>query len=70
MPQIRSGSKKSGSGSGKKTRHDPLHMELDEDAETAKYGKVSTPGRRVKRKSRGDDDDGEGEVGALDLLSC
>jgi len=38
-----------------KPRHDPLHVQLDEDEVEAKYGRISLPGKR--KKSRRSDDD-------------
>ncbi|OBZ71992.1 Bystin [Grifola frondosa] len=40
-----------------KTRHDPLHVQLDEDEVYAKYGRVSQPGKRKKSKAKDDDDE-------------
>ncbi|KAI0313258.1 cell adhesion protein byn-1 [Amylostereum chailletii] len=40
------------------SRHDPLHVQLNEDETHAKYGRVSQPGKRKKaRKSRTEDDE-------------
>lgn len=44
-----------------KPRHDPLHVDLEADANLRKFGRVSAPGRR---KGRDDDEDGgDGNVG-------
>lgn len=46
-----------------KSRHDPLHVQLDDDQIEAKYGKVSQPGKRKKsKKSSGDEENGEVRV--------
>jgi len=44
----------------KKTRHQPLHVEIDQDNDMAKYGRVSQPGKR--RRSRKNEDEREDEV--------
>ena len=50
-----------------KSRHDPLHRDIAADDQYAKYGNVSTPGRRKKtRRENEHDEDGGGEV-ALSL---
>ena len=45
-----------------KTRHDPLHVQLDEDELQQKYGRVSKPGKRVKSKAKEALDDESSEV--------
>ncbi len=40
-----------------KARHDPLHVELRDDAVRERYGTVSKPGKRQKKKSAGSDDE-------------
>jgi essential nuclear protein 1 len=36
-----------------RTRHDPLHVQLDDDELQEKYGRISRPGKRQKsRKSQ------------------
>ncbi|KAJ8590753.1 Bystin-domain-containing protein [Rhizopogon salebrosus TDB-379] len=41
-------------------RHDPLYTQLDVDETQAKYGRVSKPGKRIKRqKTSGDDESTE-----------
>ncbi|KAF7978307.1 hypothetical protein HWV62_909 [Athelia sp. TMB] len=45
-----------------KTRHDPLHVQLDEDEVQAKYGRLSQPGKRKKSRKSLNDDDESGEV--------
>ena len=43
-----------------KPRHDPFHVQLDDDQIEAKYGRISQPGKRKKsKKPSRDDDDGE-----------
>lgn len=44
-----------------KTRHDPLHVQLGEDEQEAKYGKIARPGKRRKSQATVDEEDG-GEV--------
>lgn len=39
----------------KKPRHDPLHVELEQDTEYQKYGRVSKPGKRRAAKSDEDE---------------
>jgi essential nuclear protein 1 len=39
-----------------KSRHDPLLVQLREDDEEAKYGRVSKPGRRAKDRGKAADD--------------
>lgn len=39
----------------KKPRHDPLHVELEQDNEYQKYGRVSKPGKRRAAKSDEDE---------------
>lgn len=51
-----------------KTRHDPLHVQLDDDELHAKYGRVSQPGKRKKSK-KSDREDGEDSEVSLLLLS-
>lgn len=49
----------------KKTpRHDPLHVEVLQDETLAKYGEVSQPGRRKKKKGKaqGKNSDDEADV--------
>ncbi|KAJ3743452.1 Bystin-domain-containing protein [Lentinula detonsa] len=41
-----------------KTRHDPLLVQLDEDQQAAKYGRISEPGKR-KKSSKNSDEDSE-----------
>jgi len=43
-----------------KLRHDPLHVEINADEETTKYGNLSRPGRRKNAKKV---EKLEGEVG-------
>ncbi|KII96008.1 hypothetical protein PLICRDRAFT_98163 [Plicaturopsis crispa FD-325 SS-3] len=45
-----------------KTRHDPLHVQLDDDAVEAKYGRVSQPGKRKKSKKGTTDEEDGGEA--------
>ncbi|OCH95873.1 cell adhesion protein byn-1 [Obba rivulosa] len=45
-----------------KTRHDPLHVQLDEDELQQKYGRVSKPGKRTKSRTKETADDESGEV--------
>jgi essential nuclear protein 1 len=45
-----------------KTRHDPLHVELDADQRLAKYGNVSQPGKRKKQRKIVDGDGENDEV--------
>ncbi|KAJ8698269.1 snoRNA-binding rRNA-processing protein, variant 2 [Pleurotus ostreatus] len=48
-----------------KPRHDPLHVQLDDDELLAKYGRVSQPGKRKKSRTQGKNDgeeDANGEV--------
>ncbi|KAG9219048.1 hypothetical protein CCMSSC00406_0001458 [Pleurotus cornucopiae] len=47
-----------------KPRHDPLHVQLDDDELLAKYGRVSQPGKRKKsRQGKNDgEEDANGEV--------
>lgn len=54
-----------------KSRHDPLHVQLDGDEVEAKYGRVSKPGKRRKsNKAEADDgDDDEVRHYLLPLLS-
>lgn len=40
-----------------KARHDPLIVQLDEDAVEAKYGRVSLPGKRKKSKRQSEEDE-------------
>jgi len=44
-----------------KSRHDPLLVQLDEDHAEARYGRISQPGKRVK-KSKINDEEDNGEV--------
>jgi hypothetical protein len=48
----------------KAPRHDPLYTELDQDEDLKKYGRVSQPGKRSKKKNQRSDDEDE-EVGKL-----
>jgi essential nuclear protein 1 len=46
-------------GKPQKPRHDPLHVELEQDNDLRRFGRVSKPGR----KKRGQSDEAEaGEV--------
>lgn len=45
-----------------KTRHDPLHIQLDEDEVQAKYGRLSQPGKRKKSRKSLTEDDENAEV--------
>ena len=45
-----------------KSRHDPLYVQLGEDEQIAKYGKVARPGKRRKAHAGQDDDEENGEV--------
>lgn len=36
---------------GDKSRHDPLHVQLNQDEVISKYGKVSKPGKRQKKRN-------------------
>ena len=45
-----------------KSRHDPLYVQLGEDEQHAKYGKLSHPSKRKKSNAREDEDDEGGEV--------
>ncbi|KAL0949800.1 hypothetical protein HGRIS_009837 [Hohenbuehelia grisea] len=45
-----------------KSRHDPLHVQLDDDEILAKYGRVSQPGKRTKSRPARDDDDENNEI--------
>ena len=47
-----------------KSRHDPLHVQLDDDQIEAKYGRLSQPGKRKKSKKPSGDDE-IGEVGVV-----
>ncbi|KAH6915219.1 cell adhesion protein byn-1 [Coprinopsis sp. MPI-PUGE-AT-0042] len=40
-----------------KPRHDPLHVQLDEDEVNSKYGRISQPGKRKKSKRADQDED-------------
>jgi len=44
---------------GSSTRHDPLHVQLKEDEVISKYGKISRPGKRARRKGGSDDENEE-----------
>lgn len=44
-----------------KSRHDPLYVQLGEDEQVTKYGKVTRPGKRRKSHA-GQDDEETGEV--------
>ena len=46
----------------KKIRHQPLHVEIDQDNDMAKYGRVSHPGKR-RRSRKNEDEEREDEVG-------
>ncbi|CCM04037.1 uncharacterized protein FIBRA_06195 [Fibroporia radiculosa] len=50
------------SKTGSKQRHDPLHVQLNEDEINAKYGRISRPGKRSKSKGRVEDDEEGGEI--------
>ncbi|KAJ2916465.1 hypothetical protein MD484_g3948, partial [Candolleomyces efflorescens] len=45
-----------------KPRHDPLHVQLDEDEAQAKYGRISQPGKRTKSRRRSSEDGNAAEV--------
>jgi essential nuclear protein 1 len=47
-----------------KPRHDPLHVQLDEDEVNTKYGRISQPGKRKKSKKadQGEDENGEARL--------
>ncbi|KAL4241244.1 bystin family protein [Abortiporus biennis] len=45
-----------------KSRHDPLYVQLGEDEQHAKYGKLSQPNKRRKSKTKGDEDEESGET--------
>ena len=45
----------------KKYRHQPLHAEIDQDNDMAKYGRVSQPGKR-RRSRKHEDEEREDEV--------
>lgn len=52
-----------------KPRHDPLHVQLDDDELLAKYGRVSQPGKR--KKSRQSKNDGEEDANSeVQCQSC
>ena len=40
-----------------KSKHDPLHVQIDKDEVYAKYGHISQPGRRRRSKTKDDDDE-------------
>ncbi len=40
-----------------KTRHDPLHVELEQDESLRRFGRVSHPGRRKRTSSNGVDEE-------------
>lgn len=42
-----------------KTRHDPLHIELEGDEEEAKYGRISKGGKKRKSSSKNTEEDDE-----------
>ena len=47
-----------------KVRHDPLHVDLEQDDSLQKFGRVSRPGRRkgkAREEDEGNDEDGPGE---------
>lgn len=46
-----------------KSRHDPLYVQLGEDEQQAKYGKVTNPGKRRKSRAADGNDEETGEVG-------
>ena len=54
--------------SASKPKHDPLHVQLDEDSVHAKYGNVSQPGKRKKSKRDKSDRESEDEVRSLKRL--
>jgi essential nuclear protein 1 len=45
----------------KKIRHQPLHVEIDQDNDAAKYGRISQPGKR-RRSRKSEDEEREDEV--------
>lgn len=47
-----------------KTRHDPLHVQLEEDELHQKYGFVSRPDKRKKARKE-DENDAGGEVSRI-----
>ena len=49
-----------------KTRHDPLHVQLEDHEVLEKFGRVSQPGKRRKSRNNVPDDE-PGEVSDLDL---
>jgi len=42
---------------GPKQRHDPLHVDLEQDAALKKFGRVSQPGKRKTKRRDEDEDD-------------
>jgi essential nuclear protein 1 len=42
-----------------KPRHDPLHVQLNEDEVEAKYGRISHPEKRKKSHKKDDDETGD-----------
>lgn len=59
MPRAASNTAKNG-----KTRHDPLHLQLQDDEFLEKYGRVTTSSKRKSRKSKPDDDSNDPDVRA------
>ncbi len=53
-----------------KSRHDPLHVQLDGDEVEAKYGRVSKPGKRRKSNKAEADDGDDDEVQHYLYLRC
>lgn len=45
-----------------RTKHDPLHVQIDDDEVHAKYGRVSKPGKRRKSKATDEEEEEGGEV--------
>lgn len=48
-----------------KAKHDPLHVQLQEDNVYAKYGNVSQPGKRKKSRRDKSDRESEDEVRSM-----
>lgn len=48
-----------------KSRHDPLHVQLDDDELHAKYGRISKPGKRKKSRKSQTEDEENGEVSVI-----
>lgn len=53
-----------------KSRHDPLHVQLDDDELHAKYGRISQPGKRKKSRKGQPDEEENGDVSALQVTSA